>query len=165
MSQKDTILYTHGSSYNHGCETIVRSTVKLLDLEKEHTLLYINRIEGDLTYHLDDIVPVKPIAETPVDHNSLLGKYYRLRSHMHEDHAKYYYRYFGEKQYQFMYSFGDVAISIGGDNYCYDVAITQLGVRNYWLNKKGFRTMTNQRAGKSFRCHCALQTDKRDVSI
>ena len=141
MSQKETILYAHGSSYNHGCEAIVRSSCKLLDLRKEKTLLYSNRIEGDLRYHLDDVITIKPVCETPVDHNSMLGIWYRFRSHLHSDHRKYYYRYFGKMQYQYMYDFGEIAISIGGDNYCYPSAIDGLAARNYWLNHYGFTTV------------------------
>ena len=37
MVQKETIMYAHGSAYNHGCEAIVRSTVDLLSLQKEKT--------------------------------------------------------------------------------------------------------------------------------
>ena len=40
MVQKETIMYAHGSAYNHGCEAIVRSTVDLLSLKKEKTLLF-----------------------------------------------------------------------------------------------------------------------------
>jgi polysaccharide pyruvyl transferase WcaK-like protein len=140
MSQKDTILYAHGSAFNHGCEAIVRASAKILSFDKEKTVLYSNRIEGDLKYNLDNVVTIKPIAETRVDHNSPLGVAYRVKSHLHKDHRKYYFRYFGERQYQYLYEFGDVAISIGGDNYCYSSALDGLVVRNYWLNRKGFKT-------------------------
>lgn len=141
MSQKRIFLYAHGSAYNHGCEAIVRSTCELLSLDKEKTTLFSNRIEGDLEFHLDDIIKVLPIAETPVEHNSFLGYVYRLRSHLHSDHEHMYYRYFGKRQYRYMYHSGEVAVSIGGDNYCYPSAISGLEVRNYWLNKKGIKTI------------------------
>lgn len=141
MKQKDTILYAHGSAYNHGCEAIVRSTVSLLSLDKAHTILYSNRLEGDLHYHIDDIITVKPIMETPVAHNSLLGYWYRALSHLHADHEKYYYRYFGKKTFRYLYEFGQAALSIGGDNYCYASAIDDLVTRNYWLTRKGFQTI------------------------
>lgn len=140
MEQKNTILYTHGSSYNHGCEAIVRASKKLLSLDEEKTILYSNRMEGDLKYKLDEIIQIKPVKETPVDHNSLTGVFYRMKSHLHKDHRKYYFRYFGEKKHQYLYDFGETAISIGGDNYCYPSAIEELAVRNYWLNKKGMKT-------------------------
>ena len=58
MVHKDTIMYAHGSAYNHGCEAIVRATVDLLSLKKEHTLLFSNDIQGDLDYKLDNIVKI-----------------------------------------------------------------------------------------------------------
>ena len=141
MNQKKTIMYAHGSAYNHGCEAIVRSTVDLLSLEKEKTLLFSNNIQGDLDYNLDDIVKVKPVNETPVEHNSPLGIVYRAYSHLYSDHEKMYYRFFGKKRFKYIYNQGDVALSIGGDNYCYPDQIEILGTRNYWLNKKGTKTI------------------------
>ena len=142
MNQKKTIMYAHGSAYNHGCEAIVRSTVDLLSLQKEKTLLFSNNIQGDLDYKLDDIVRVEPINETPVEHNSPLGIIYRACSHLYSDHEKMYYRFFGKKRFEYMYNQGEVALSIGGDNYCYDdVARMELASINYWLNKKGTKTV------------------------
>lgn len=142
MNQKRTIMYAHGSAYNHGCEAIVRSTVDLLSLRKENALLFSNNIQGDLDYKLDDIVTVEPINETPVEHNSPLGIIYRACSHLYSDHEKMYYRFFGKKKFEYMYNHGKIALSIGGDNYCYDdVTRKELASRNYWLNKKGTRTV------------------------
>ncbi len=141
MNQKRTIMYAHGSAYNHGCEAIVRSTVDLLSLEKGKTLLFSNNIQGDLDYKLSDIVTIEPINETPVEHNSSLGIIYRACSHLYSDHEKMYYRFFGKKRFEYMYNKGEVALSIGGDNYCYPDQIEILGTRNYWLNKKGTKTI------------------------
>lgn len=142
MNQKDLIMYAHGSAYNHGCEAIVRSTVDLLSLKKEKTLLFSNNIQGDLDYKLDDIVKVEQINETFVEPNSPLGIVYRACSHLYADHEKMYHRFFGKKRYEYMYNRGDVALSIGGDNYCYDSgARRELASTNYWLNKKGTKTV------------------------
>lgn len=141
MVHKDTIMYAHGSAYNHGCEAIVRATVDLLSLKKEHTLLFSNDIQGDLDYNLDNIVKIKPINETPVEANSPLGIMYRVRSRFYNDHEKMYHRFFGEKKYEYLYNQGEVALSIGGDNYCYPSGLQSLGLRNYWLNKKGTKTI------------------------
>ena len=139
--QKNVLLYAHGSSYNHGCEAIVRSSSKLLSLEKNKTTLFSNDAEGDYAFHLDDLVTVRQVHETPVARTSLLGISYRLRSRYHKDHVKYYNRYFGEKQFSYLYHAGESAISIGGDNYCYASAIDDLVTRNYWLNRKGIPTI------------------------
>lgn len=142
MNQKGAIMYANGSAYNHGCEAIVRSTVDLLSLEKEKTLLFSNNIQGDFDYKLDDIVKVEPINETPVKPNSPLGIVYRACSYLYNDHEKMYYKFFGKKKYEYMYNRGEVALSIGGDNYCYDSgARRELAATNYWLNKKGTKTV------------------------
>ena len=141
MNQKNAIMYAHGSAYNHGCEAIVRSTVDLLSLEKEKTVLFSNNIQGDSDYKLNEIVRVEPINETPIDHNSPLGIVYRACSHLYSDHEKMYNRFFGKKRFQYLYSNGDLALSIGGDNYCYTYEIDTLATRNYWLNKKGVKTI------------------------
>lgn len=141
MVQKETIMYAHGSAYNHGCEAIVRSTVDLLSLKKEKTLLFSNNIQGDLDYKIDDIVNVQPINETDVEPNSPLGIIYRVCSRLYSDHEKMYHRFFGKKRYEYLYNQGDVALSIGGDNYCYPSGLEALGLRNYWLNKKGTKTV------------------------
>lgn len=141
MEHKDLMLYAHGSAYNHGCEAIVRATAGLLSLEKEKTCLFSNNSKGDLAFGLDELVTVCPVQETPVGHNSMLGYLYRVRAHLHKNHTQLYYRYFGKRQYQYLYGHGDAALSIGGDNYCYPSALTGLEVRNYWLNKKGTKTI------------------------
>lgn len=141
MEHKDLIMYAHGSAYNHGCEAIVRASTDLLSLERAKTILFSNNIKGDLDFGLDQLANILPVQETPVGHTSPLGYLYRIRAHLHKNHTQLYYRYFGQKQYQYLYGHGDIALSIGGDNYCYESALTALEVRNYWLNKKGTKTI------------------------
>lgn len=141
MDHKKLIMYAHGSAYNHGCEAIVRSTVDLLGLEKEKTILFSNHIQGDLDFHLDDLLTLREVCEPPEARNSLRGILYRVYAGLHPNHDKAYYRCFGREQYQYLYNHGEVALSIGGDNYCYPGALTALDVRNYWLNKKGTKTI------------------------
>lgn len=106
MVQKETIMYAHGSAYNHGCEAIVRSTVDLPSLKKEKTLLFSNNIQGDLDYKIDDIVKVEPINETDVEPNSPLGIIYRVCSRLYSDHEKMYHIFFGKKRYEYLYNRG-----------------------------------------------------------
>lgn len=141
MDHKNLIMYAHGSAYNHGCEAIVRSTVDILGLEQEKTILFSNNLQGDRDFQLDKLVTLREVCETPVDRDSLRGKLYRVKAGLHKNHDQAYYRSFGREQYRYLYGCGDVALSIGGDNYCYPGALTALDVRNYWLNKKGIKTI------------------------
>ena len=141
MDHKNMIMYAHGSAYNHGCEAIVRSTADLLSLERDRTILFSNNLQGDLDFGMDQLLRILPVEETLVGHTSPLGYLYRIHAHLHKDPTKQYYLNFGKKQYQYMYGHSDIALSIGGDNYCYPSALTPLAVRNYWLNKKGHKTI------------------------
>lgn len=141
MDHKNMIMYAHGSAYNHGCEAIVRSTVDLLGLKKENTILFTNNLQGDLDFHLDDLVTLRKVHETPVDRNSIKGLLYRAYAGLHPNHDLAYYRSYGKEQYQYLYHQGELAVSIGGDNYCYPSALMALDIRNYWLNRNGTKTI------------------------
>lgn len=141
MEHKNLILYAHGSAYNHGCEAIVRSTARLLSLEKERSILFSNHPAGDLAFGLDRLLTLRPVEETPVSRNSLKGLHYRMESYLHREQAYYQLRSFGREQFRYLYGHGDVALSIGGDNYCYENALWNLDFRNYWLNRSGVKTI------------------------
>lgn len=113
---QNVILYLHGGSKNHGCEAIIRSTAKLLqDLDVDIEVMSCD-VAQDQLYHLDDDVRLKS-AKSQYSYfswdflyafvcNKLFGKYLFLdllpyqKMITHSKHAK-------------------IAISIGGDNYCY----------------------------------------------
>lgn len=141
MDHKNMIMYAHGSAYNHGCEAIVRSTVDILGLEKEKSILFTNNLQGDLDFHLDELVTLRQVSQPPENRNSLRGMLYRLHAGLSKNHDLVYYRHFGREQYQQLYHQGEIALSIGGDNYCYPGALMALNIRNYWLNKKGTKTI------------------------
>lgn len=108
------VMYPHGGSGNHGCEAIVRSTVKLIGNE---TTLFTNKIEDDHKVGLQDLckldVAEKPIKSGGLSHvcaifrNKVLGRadaFDRLVfQHIVETAKK-----------------ADYVLGIGGDNYCYD---------------------------------------------
>ena len=107
-------MYPHGGSGNHGCEAIVRSTVKLVGNE---TTLFTNKIEDDHKVGLQDLckldVAEKPIKSGSLSHlfaifrNKVLGRadaFDRIVFQHIVETAKYV----------------DYVLGIGGDNYCYD---------------------------------------------
>ena len=128
-------LYSHGGSMNHGCEAIIRSTYKILNTNM--TLFSMNKDE-DYRYDIQkifniisdqDIIPHKPSSkyyisalETKLFHSTRLLTKFRRNT------------LFSAAQK------GDIFISVGGDNYCYG-GQEVLGDINYWLHKKGAKTI------------------------
>ena len=108
-------LYSHGGSGNHGCEAIVRSTVRMLG---DNINLYSQAPEQDISYGLDKICNIKSDLNFAVKKGSvswfsgkiatkitgnidleIRHKRKELLSNVHK---------------------GDLYLSIGGDNYCYE---------------------------------------------
>ena len=46
-------LYSHGGSGNHGCEAIVRSTIKVLN--ENSVNVFSHNVDQDVKYGIDDI--------------------------------------------------------------------------------------------------------------
>lgn len=108
------ILYGHGGSENHGCEAIVRSTIKMSD---QSVRLYSVDKNQDIRYGIDEFCEVISNKDIPIKRGSrewffsavqtkLTGKIdmqiqYRKKNLLEKIDKK------------------DVYFSIGGDNYCY----------------------------------------------
>ncbi len=127
-------LYGHGGSGNHGCEAIVRGLVKWLALRKEDMLLS-KRIDEDIKYGISNILTIVDATDSfrpniPYKINALLTR----------NSDKYYYqklyRYFPNKIKEC-----DVALSIGGDNYCYPGLALEMSVMRQMAAKAGAKTV------------------------
>lgn len=128
-------LYIHGGSGNHGCEAIVRTTVKMIG---QPIRLFSSCTKQDIQYGIDHICEVREDLDVPVKRGSaawftaavqtkLTGKIHRLmrcRRKMLIDQV----------------SAGDICISIGGDNYCY-AGTELLAAVNHNLRRKGAKTV------------------------
>lgn len=118
-------LYAHGGSANHGCEALARSTIQSLGKGNKFTLLS-ERPEEDLKYELNEIARIES-SRDPLP-EGLQGLLYKLKMKFMHDECIYYqtiYRNAIRKSGN-----TDLAIAIGGDNYCYKGFAEQFGVLN-----------------------------------
>lgn len=129
------IFYGHGGSGNHGCEAIVRSTIKMLD---QPVALFSSNAEQDIQYGIDKICTVLSDKDIPLTRGSkewvvsalqtkLTGKIdmqirYRKKTLLEKINKK------------------NVYLSIGGDNYCYPGTEVLAAERNI-IQKQGGKTV------------------------
>ena len=108
------LLYPHGGSGNHGCEAIVRSTVKLICGD---VTLFSNNVNEDIKAGLCEICTLE-VAEKPIEKISLSYVKAFMRSRVWGDRKA-----FDELVFRHIIELArlsDYFLSIGGDNYCYD---------------------------------------------
>lgn len=131
---KHFILYYHGGSSNHGCEAIVRTTSELLDYKNNKITLASFRPETDVFYGLNTYCDVHNMLEKKAvsRFNPLLWKAYaelRINNNYHPiDDLPSLLSYKAKK--------GDIAISIGGDNYCYNDNRRIAEANRFWRRNK-----------------------------
>ena len=129
------VLYSHGGSGNHGCEAIVRGTFNVLHGEVDE--LYSYRPKEDIKYGLNEILNIK-------EHKSFYPHFSlkRLKASLlvrlfHND------EYAEKITYDALFNNlkkDDIALSIGGDNYCYS-SYKEHAIMNKYLNKMGVKTV------------------------
>ncbi len=127
------IFYMHAGSGNHGCEAIVNSVCRMLN---SPVAVITNSVEEDNTYSLKgmcQLIPERKFAEHKIAH--ILYYLYRKVTGDGESFIRYRYgRVFGREM-------SPLAVSIGGDNYCYDIMVKDLMLANHAFNQKGTRTI------------------------
>lgn len=111
------ILYSHDGSANHGCEALVRTTAALLNLPKHKLVLISKSPTEDAQYGIDQICTlVQQGAKKPISKfdRNFFHAYWALRAHNN------YYPMDCLSEIQGSHvRRGDIALSIGGDTYCY----------------------------------------------
>lgn len=105
------ILYMHGGSGNHGCEAIVRTTAKLLG-GPQNVVIWSFAKEEDVRYGTaalaEKMLHNEELTRFSFQHIEAMLRYKLLKQpQAYED-------VFLRKLFR-----GNVAISVGGDNYCY----------------------------------------------
>lgn len=142
---KNIFLYAHGGSKNHGCEAIVRSTLGILQHEGTfHFTLISKNPKEDAEYGVDQLCEVIQEQEQYSRFTLSFAKAY-MHLKLTKDYIpldKLYYKkafdHIGE---------GDVALSIGGDNYCY------ADVKRYTM----MHDMLLQRGAKTVLWGCSVE--------
>lgn len=124
-------LYAHGGSGNHGCEAIALSTIHTLGVHHDY-IIVSERSEEDIYYGLNKYARiVSSREELPTGLGLLL---YKIRKKLTSDDRLYYrliYRSITEKTGPV-----DLAIAIGGDNYCYTGFLERFSVMNTMFLKR-----------------------------
>lgn len=128
-------LYSHGGSGNHGCEAIVRSTCGMLQRD---ITLFSNHIEQDYQYHLEQSCKLLSDNICTIHRGS---KEWFLSSLETKLTKKYNLAVkFQHKALVSRAQRGDIYLSIGGDNYCYE-GTDILAALNKAVREKGAKTV------------------------
>jgi polysaccharide pyruvyl transferase WcaK-like protein len=126
------VMYAHGGSENHGCEAIVRATTELLkSAVSKPTLLSYDK-EQEIKYGVDELVDVKQ-GLNDIDKKSLdfirayimcklTGNYHLMDALQH-------------KKAIIELKNKDIALFIGGDNYCYSDVKNYAPINKYMRKK------------------------------
>ncbi|MEE1220191.1 MAG: polysaccharide pyruvyl transferase family protein [Ruminococcus sp.] len=137
---KKYVLYAHDGSGNHGCEALVRTTAELLDYKKNEIVVVSGRPEEDEKYKVNELCTViKKGSRGNLKRFSLLFmkaffllkifNNYQLMDYLSEASSAEVKR-------------NDIALSIGGDTYCYgDWLIERLAKDHTMWKSAGLKTV------------------------
>ena len=164
QNQIPVILYMHAGSGNHGCEAIADSTCRMLYEQWQNVhlednlgsgylapLILSNRIREDQKYALGGIVNAGHcvlLEENHIREHKLTHTAYYIWRKLTGDQESF-------QRYRFRAAFAyaaakadkspvwkhPLAVSIGGDNYCYPEMVHDLALANSMFRKKGCKTI------------------------
>lgn len=129
-------LYSHGGSGNHGCEAIVRSTIKVLN--ENSVNVFSHNVDQDVKYGIDDICNLQKDTLSSIQRGSLKWLLSSLQSKI-TGRIDLKVKYQRKLLFENIHS-GDICFSVGGDNYCY-AGVEILGAVNHCLRKKHCKTV------------------------
>lgn len=129
-------LYSHGGSGNHGCEAIVRSTIKVL--HENSVNVFSHNVDQDVKYGIDDICNLQKDTVSSIQRGSLKWLLSSIQSKT-TGRIDLKVKYQRKLLFDNIHS-GDICFSVGGDNYCY-AGVEILGAVNYCLRKKHCKTV------------------------
>jgi len=133
MEENRLIMYMHAGSGNHGCEAIVNSVCHMVK-EKVILVSYFGREDEKYSLKgLCEIVSERRFEEHKLAHVLYYG--YRRLTRDAESFIRYRYGSI------FKGKAAPLAVSIGGDNYCYDNMLSDLRLANSAFNRYGTKTI------------------------
>ena len=149
MSKK-IFMYMHAGSGNHGCEAIVNSTCHLLVTDEEN-----KEQQGTVDKTEQTELSVLTNDQTEDERYSLGGLCNLIQEQNLQEHFLAHVLYYGyrkltgDRESFLAYKYRkagrlsdyDLALSIGGDNYCYDNMLEDLMLSNSLFHKKGLKTI------------------------
>lgn len=124
------ILYANGNGQNHGCEALSRSLCKLFaDMQ---VVEYVREAGADQEYGVSQVAARKELQSGYAHESTIMQIWYKIayKLHWHNAYNRIRYSCFLNE-----INSDDIALSIGGDNYCYS-DITWLQSLNTLINKK-----------------------------
>ena len=133
LKKDKIVLYMHAGSGNHGCEAIANTVCRMLP---KPAIVVTNSAEEDEAYSLKGLCTL--VEEKKIRKNFFIHVYYYLKE-----------RYLHDPEAALRYRFGEVCgrnlralnISIGGDNYCYDLLLKDLKLANKMFREQGGKTV------------------------
>lgn len=131
----NVFLFSHGGSENHGCEAIVRGTKAILN--DIPLTLYSNCKSQDEKYGLNEIVE---LVDSRISRSKKSAKHILAALQVHAMHKDTYATQISVEHMLNKYKAGDIAISIGGDNYCY-AGFEEYCTINEMLRKRRIKTV------------------------
>lgn len=109
------VLFEHAGAGNHGCEAIVRSTVNLLGDNEYY--LQTDNMKEDIEFGLNSITHPIMLKNITISPKSLKGISMRIQSRLNPN-IDYDARESMLRNHELLIK-DSIALSIGGDNYCY----------------------------------------------
>ena len=133
----DLAFYMHAGSGNHGCEAIVDSLARMLRNKK--ILLVTNSAAEDEKYLPEEVREHLTITEEQhISEHFFTHALYYVRRRLTGDRESF-------LRYRLSPMTGrekpSLAVSIGGDNYCYPSMVEDLMLSNSMLNRQGTKTV------------------------
>ena len=133
LKKDKIVLYMHAGSGNHGCEAIANTVCRMLP---KPAIVVTNSAEEDEAYSLKGLCTL--VEEKKIRKNFFIHVYYYLKERLFHDPE-------AAMRYRFREVIGknlrNLNISIGGDNYCYDLLLKDLKLANKMFREQGGKTV------------------------